>query len=234
MFTNFVAKIKNESGIDAKIVAYYQPNSLIAEQYRNIRTYIGALNGGELFRTLLITSANQTEGKSLTCVNLAISMVEEKEKNVILVNTDFRQPAIEKLLNIKNEKGLSDFLKGEVALDSVLFNSAIERLVVLPTGSIPSNPTELLASQKMKELIGELEKRFNYIILDSPAIIPFADARILGPYTDGVLFVVQAGKTRREVVSRAMDEMSSVRAKLLGVILTQVEYYIPEYIHRHL
>ncbi len=234
MFTKFIAKTKDESQIDPRIVTYYAPDSTLAEQYRNIRTYISSLNGGELFRSILVTSANRREGKSITCVNLAVTMAEEKEKHVVLLNTDFRAPVIEKLLNIRAEKGLSNYLNGEIELDNALTSTAIKNLTVLATGDMIVNPAELLTSSKMKDLIKELERRFSYVILDTPAFIPFADARSLSPLVDGVLLLVQASRTRREVVWRLQEQLHSVRAKLLGVVLTNVEYYIPEYIHRHL
>ncbi|MFH1458937.1 MAG: CpsD/CapB family tyrosine-protein kinase [Candidatus Omnitrophota bacterium] len=234
MFARFIAKIKDKSGIDARVVSYYSPGSVLAEQYRNIRTYISSLNGGILCRSLCISSANSGEGKSITCVNLAVAMAEDKEKKIVIVNSDFRFGSLESLLNIKAEKGLSDYLNNQAALNEVLVPTEIENLKILPAGNIPENPAEIFASQKLKELVVDLEKNYNYIIFDTPAIIPFAEGKILGPCVDGVLLVVQAGKTRREVVWRIEEELKSVRAKILGVVLTNVEYYIPEYIHRHL
>jgi ATPases involved in chromosome partitioning len=152
----------------------------------------------------------------------------------VVIDADLRSPAIGKLLNVKSEKGLSNYLNGEIRLDEALAPTGINNLMVLPAGSIPEKPAELFASNKIKELISDLEKHFNYILLDTAAVVPFSDARILGPCTDGVLLTVQAGKTRREVVYRAQELMKNVRAKVLGIVLTQVEYHIPEYIHRHL
>ncbi|RKY37371.1 MAG: hypothetical protein DRP78_01250 [Candidatus Omnitrophota bacterium] len=234
MVRRMIAKLKNKTGIDSKVVSYYSPGAAITEQYRNIRTYISSLNGGKLFRSLLITSANRMEGKSITCVNLAVIMAEEREKSTVLVSADFRNPKIEKLLNVRADKGLSNYLTEEIQLDEILIKTSIENLVILPAGDILSNPAEFFTNQKMKSLITELEMHFNYIIFDSPAIMPYSDARILAPYVDGVLLAVQAGRTRREVVWRVEEQIKSVRAKLLGVILTNVEYYIPEYIHRYL
>ena len=234
MAISYITSAADESGIDPRVVAYYKPESTIVEQYRNLRTYLGSLNGGNLFRSVMVTSANDGEGKSITSANLAVTMAEDKKKSILLVSADFRSPAIENLFNVQAEKGLSDYFNGEVRLDQILTATNIKNLMVLPSGNIPSNPAEFFASQKMSEFIKELEKHFNYIILDTPALIPFADARILGPVVDGVVLVVQAGKTRREVIWRAQDLLKSVRAKLLGVILSHVEYYIPEYIHRHL
>jgi len=234
MFSNFVANLKDITGIDPRVVSYYHPGAIVVEQYRNIRTYINSLSGGELLRSILISSASKAEGKSLTSVNLAVTMAEDKDKSVVIVDTDFRAPTVEALLNISNKKGLSNYLQGQIRLDEALTATAIPNLMVLPAGEEIAKPAELFAGQKMKDLIPELEKHFNYIILDTPALIPYADARILASYVDGVMLSVQALRTRREVVFRAQEQLLNVKAKLLGVILTQVEYHIPEYIHRHL
>ncbi|MDD5746760.1 MAG: CpsD/CapB family tyrosine-protein kinase [Candidatus Omnitrophica bacterium] len=234
MFNVIVPDKTDESGIDPRVVTYYSPGGAAAEQYRKISTYVGALNGGRFCRSLMITSANSKEGKSISSVNLAMTLAEDKEKSVIVIDADFRSPAIGKLLNVASEKGLSNYLNGEIRLDEALAPTVVNNLMVLPAGEIPEKPAELFASLKMKELISDLEKHFNYILLDAPSVIPFADARSIAPCVDGVLLVVQAGRTRREVVWRAQEHLSSVRAKLLGVIIAQVEYYIPEYIHQHL
>jgi len=234
MFTYYIAETQDASGIDPRVVAYYSPGSIIVEQYRNIKTYISSLNGGDLFRSLMVTSAKRTEGKSLTCVNLAVTMAEDKDKTTILVDLNFRSPKLSSLVNAKPSKGLSDYFNNEARLDEILTKTSINNLMILSSGNMPSNPAGFFTYQRIKELIAELEKHFNYIILDTPALIPFADARTFAPAVDGVILAVSAGKTRREVVWRAEEQIKSVRGKLIGVVLTQVEYYIPEYIHRHL
>ncbi|MFH2138083.1 MAG: CpsD/CapB family tyrosine-protein kinase [Candidatus Omnitrophota bacterium] len=234
MFTKYIAKEKDESQIDSRIVAYYDAGSTIVEQYRSIRTYINSLKGENLARSIVISSANRFEGKTITSINLAIVMAEERGKRVVLVNADFRFPAVEKLLNISDSSGLSEYLQDKITLDEALSKADIKGVTVLPSGRLPLKPAELLAGQKMKDLIEALEKRFDYVLIDTPAIIPVADVRILGSLVDGVILVVQASRTRREVVLRVQEQLNSLKARLLGVVLSNVEYHIPEYIHRHL
>lgn len=234
MFARYVAKLKDETGIDPRIVSYYAPGSILAEQFRNISTYINSLNGGSYFQSVCITSANKQEGKSITCVNLAVSMAEDKEQEILIVNADFRSPDIETLLNVDSKKGLADYLMGSADLDDVVRTTAISNLKLLGAGAIPPKAAEVITAQKVKNLIVALKAKFSYIIFDTPALIPFADARVIAPLTDGVLLVVQAFRTRREVVARAQEQIVSVRGKLIGVVLTNVEYHIPEYILRHL
>ena len=231
----FVVSEKDDTGIDPRVVAYYSPQVVITEQYRSVRTYLNSIyNGGSGARVLMLTSANRAEGRSITAANLAFTLAEEKEKRVILVNTDFRYPTIEKLLNLPSGPGLSNYLVDGGAVDQIILQTAMPNLRVIPVGTAKINPAEILASLRMKDLIERLRLRFDYIILDSPAFIPFADGRILCPLVDGVLLIVQACRTRREVVWRMQEQLDSLRVKLLGVILSNVEYYIPDYIHRHL
>ena len=144
-----------------------------------------------------------------------------------------RKPGVDSLLGIRSDKGLSDVLSGRVQVRDALVKTDIANLVVLPAGQISASPNELLSSDKMKAILVELRPQFEVIILDTPAVIPYADPRILSKIVDGVIIVVKAGKTRREVVTRAESILKSVGANIMGYVLTGIEYHIPEYIHRH-
>ncbi|MBI4844953.1 MAG: CpsD/CapB family tyrosine-protein kinase [Candidatus Omnitrophica bacterium] len=234
MFSYYVTSVGDESGIDPRVIAYYDPNAVFSEQFRGIQTQLNSFNGGKSIRSILISSANSGEGKSVTAANLAVIISEDKGQKVLLLDANLRNPSVEKLLNVKNEKGLSDYLSNNIALEQVLTKTPIENLTVLNAGIARTQPAEIFTSLKCRELFAKLKERYNYIIVDASAVIPFADAKILSEYVDGVLLVVQACRSRREVVWRAEELLKSSRTKLLGAILTNVEYYIPEYIHRHL
>ena len=137
-------------------------------------------------------------------------------------------------MGISSEKGLGDLLSGKTGIPDVTAASDIKNLFLIPAGHSYGNPTELLSSQKMKDVLFELKGKYDRIILDTPAVIPFSDPRILSHIVDGTVLVIRAGKTRREVVARAESILKSVGANILGYVLTGVEYHIPEYIHRHL
>ena len=181
-----------------------------------------------------ITSSTNGEGKSVSAVNLGVVMAQDSGKPVLLIDCNMRKPAVDSLLGIRSDKGLADVLSGGTQLQDALVKTEIPNLTVLPAGQIASNPNELLASDKMKTILTELRPQFEAIILDTPAVIPFADPRILGKIVDGVILIVRAGKTRREVVARAESILKSVGANIMGYVLTGIEYHIPEYIHRHL
>ncbi len=233
MFTNYIAKNTKKGEIDPRIAGFYHPQAMIVEQYRNMRTYLGFHNGRRM-RSIMVTSASRGEGKSVTAANLAVTIAGEKDKKVLLINADMRSPSIEKLLCLEPAKGLNHYLRGDAQLSEIIMPTRVDSLAVLPAPAPVDNPTEILSSPKMKELIALLQDNFNCLIIDTPAIMPYADARIIGPLVDGVLLVVEARRTRREVVWRTQEQINSIKANLLGIVLTKVEYYIPEYIHRHL
>lgn len=228
-------------GVDHKIVAYYNPRDPIAEQFRALRTHIFSPETAGLFagqvgnlKAIAITSSTHQEGKTLAAVNLSVVVAQDSEKPVLLVDCNLRKPSVDIFLGLHSDKGLSDVLTGNAQLNDALVSTDIKNLTVLPAGHIPTNPAELLGSQKMRNLLTELKAQFDYIILDTPPVVPYADPRILGPLVDGVIMVVRTGKTRREAVLRAEDTLKKVGAKVLGYVLTGIEYYIPDYIHRHL
>ena len=221
------------SGINKNIVAYHNPSSPITEQFRVMRTHACSLENTRNIKIMAITSSNNGEGKSVVAVNMAVVMAQDFAKPILLIDCNMRKPGVDSLLGIRSDKGLSDVLSGRVQVRDALVKTDIANLVVLPAGQISASPNELLSSDKMKAILVELRPQFEVIILDTPAVIPYADPRILSKIVDGVIIVVKAGKTRREVVTRAESILKSVGANIMGYVLTGIEYHIPEYIHRH-
>ncbi|MDP2943367.1 MAG: CpsD/CapB family tyrosine-protein kinase [Candidatus Omnitrophota bacterium] len=222
------------AGVDHKIVAYFNPKDPIVEQFRSLRTHIYSSEATGSLKTIIITSSQSREGKTLVAINLSIVMAQDLEKPILLIDCNLRKPCVDIYLGLKSDRGLSDVLSGNTQLSDVLINTDVKNLTVLPAGQIPMTPTELLGSQKMKDLLAELKAKFDYIVLDAPPVIPYADPRILGPLADGAVMVVRTGVTRREAIARAESILKSVNCNILGYVLTGIEYHIPEYIHRHL
>ena len=218
-----VASILDGSGIDSSVVTYHNPGSGIAEQYRSLRTNILLNNLSKPLKTLAICSSLEGEGKTTTAVNLAITMTGDLERSVLLVDCDLRAGTIHELLAVKSTAGLSDILAKGVETESVLCQTGIPNLTVLPRGEIPRNPSELLSSRKMRSVLDELKSKFDYVILDSPPIMPLTDACVISSQADGVIFIVQAHRTPRRVVKQAKNMLEHVHARLLGFILTQAE-----------
>ena len=231
----FVARKTVESKIDPRIVSFYDSKSSVAEQYRTLRTNIQAINSKQPIKTIAIASSTHKEGKSITAINLAVSMAQDlNKKKVLLVDGDLRRASISRYLGIKPKVGLADLIYNGTSVDDALLDIGIENLTVLPVGKIPNNPAELLGSVKMKNIISALRSKYDYVIIDTPPIISVTDAGIIGSQTDGVIMVVQTGRTQKGVIKHSQMLFRQAQAKLLGYILTNVQYHIPAYIYRYL
>jgi protein-tyrosine kinase len=199
----------------------FDPSSPAAEQYRGIRTRIELLNEQGACRILAVISALPGEGKTMTAVNLALVMAMSVGRRVLLVDCDLRDPQVHKTLDIPTEAGLAEVLRGEVPLDEALYETRKENLTVLPAGTLPTNPAELLATQRMRETINLLRTRYDHVILDTPAVLRVADAEIVCNLVDGVIFVVRAASTPREEALRAIENFD--RDRIVGMVLNSTE-----------
>ena len=217
--TSYIVKKVEGSQIDPHIVTYFEPKSPVAEQYRILRTNIQSLNAKKPPKVITISSSIHNEGKTVTSINLAIAMAHDlNNKKILLIDSDLRKGRVARYLGIKVEFGLSDLLTNGVALEDTLLNIGINNLVVMAAGKVPHNPAELLGSNRMKDIVQALRDKFDYIILDSPPIIPLTDPGVIGAISDGVIMVVQAGRTQRGIVKHAEDLLSQAQAKILGYI----------------
>jgi len=229
-----IKKMEN-SKVDSRLISYFDAKSPITEQYKILRTNLLSLNKGKPPRTITITSSIHAEGKSVTALNLAISMSQAMNKpKILLIDCDMRRGRLTKYLGIEQTKGLSDVLSGRASLEDVLFNIDIENLTFMASGPYPHNPVELLSSDYMKRLLAETRLKFDHVVIDTPPLIPVTDPGIVGALTDGVILVVQAGRTQRAVVNRATELLHQAQSKLLGYVLTNIEYHLPEYLYRYL
>lgn len=215
--------------IAPRLINLTDKSSFILEQYRSIRAKILLAAEETSKRTILFTSAVPGEGKTLTSVNIAMTIAQGVEEKVLLIDGDLRNPMVHKLFGIIPEKGLSDYLRGEIDYESIVLDTPIDKLKLIPAGSLISNPSELLKSEKMSALIYELKTRYpdRFIIFDSPPIIPTSDPIILSCLLDWTILVVLAGKTPRETVSRALGTYEF--RNILGIILNKVDVLPPEY-----
>ncbi|MFL7794471.1 MAG: CpsD/CapB family tyrosine-protein kinase, partial [Anaerolineae bacterium] len=171
-------------------------------------------------RTLLVTSAGPTEGKSTTAANLAAVMAQAGLK-AIIVDADLRRPRLHRVFSIHPRGGLTGSLL-EGTMDGRLQPSQIEGLAVLPAGERPPNPSELLGSRRLRELLGLLTQHVDVVVIDSPPVLPVTDAAVLAQNVDGVLLVVDAGETRREIAQHAVESLRQVGANVIGAVLNRV------------
>ena len=216
--------------VDPHVVAATDPSSPIAEQYRILRTNLQSLKLRQGPKTFVITSAVHSEGKSVTAVNLALTLSRQEKLNVVLVDADMRKGSVCNWLGIANRTdGLSTTLLRGGELNGSLIRLQEPPLAVLPSGPHPEHPAELLESSSMRRLLDSLKAQFDVIIIDAPPVLPVADPGILAAQADGVLLVVRAGRTQRKTVTQAQALLTQMKANLLGCVLTHVEYYLPGY-----
>jgi capsular exopolysaccharide synthesis family protein len=206
-----------EGTLDARLVAARAPHSIAAEQYRSLRTRVTRAEHGRAVRAIIVTSPNKGDGKSLTAANLALTMAQELQQRVLLLDADLRRPSIHRLVGISDTPGLTDVLMGGVGLDDALVTLADHRLSVLPAGMIPSNPAELLGSVGMRRVLDTLRTRFDRILIDMPPIAPLADVAVASSMADGVLMIVRAGVTPKPAIERALSGLDP--SKVLGLVL---------------
>ena len=191
----------------------------IGEEFRKLKAALVKLTIGDEFKnTVLVTSSVQNEGKSITALNLAISLAQEYDHTVLLIDADFRRPAMHSYLGIEMRQGFSECLLGEAEIGDVIIPTGIGRLSVITAGREVPNPVELFASQKAEAVIAEMKNRYHdrFIIFDSPPVLPFAESRTLAHLVDGVLFVVKEQLASQKNVKEAIDALKGCR--MLGIV----------------
>jgi capsular exopolysaccharide synthesis family protein len=201
-----------------RLVAFQSDGTTpVAEQFRTLRSRLTQMQAETQLKTLLVSSALPAEGKSFVSANLAVSLSLREDTRVILIDADMRWPRLHLLLGASAEPGLSNLLAGSAAESDVLQSGPIEDLVFLPGGIRMTNAAELLANGKLPALLSRLADEFDWIIIDSPALMPVSDGLLLSSMCDASLLVVQAGKTPLDAASWAVNELR--RKRLLGVLL---------------
>ena len=196
------------------------PKSIDAEAYRSLRSNIEYSSFDDEYRVIVVTSSVPGEGKSTTSGNLAIALAQSGN-SVLLVDCDMRKPSIHKKFKISNAAGTAELLLRKRLFEEVA-NKYNENLTII-TAKIPPNPSEMLASRSMTAFIEEMKKEFKYIILDTPPLQAVTDAQVLSTKADGVLLVVKAGSTKKEMVLNSVDLIKKVHGKVIGTVLNGVE-----------
>jgi non-specific protein-tyrosine kinase len=208
----------NGTHAGAGLIVLRDPRSLAAEAYRTLRTNIQFSSLDRPLHTLLATSTAPDEGKSTTLANLAVTMAQA-EQRVVLVDCDLRRPSLHTLFGMPNEEGLtSALLEGEDA-PLPLRPTEVQGLSLLTSGPLPPRPPDLLGSRRMEALIARLRAEADMVLFDTPPVIAVSDAAVLATRLDGVLLVLQAGKTRRDRAREARTMLEKVKAHIVGVVL---------------
>jgi polysaccharide biosynthesis transport protein len=212
-----------------ELVTQVRPQSQMAESYRALRTSLLLSNLGAPPKVIMITSALPEEGKTTTSINCAV-VLAQKGVRVLLIDADLRRPSIHKTLGMGPRSGLSNVLTGSTTLDQAIARTTVlPNLHVLPAGTPPPNPAELLASTNMRDVLAELRQQYDHIVVDTPPSLSVTDAVVLSPRADAVVLVIRSGQTTKQALRRSRDILAQVNAKVVGVLLNAVDLSSPDY-----
>jgi len=212
-----------------ELITQVRPQSQMAESYRALRTSLLLSNLGAPPKVIMVTSALPQEGKTTTSINCAV-VLAQKGVRVLLIDADLRRPSIHKTLGMGPRSGLSNVLTGSANLEQAITRSPIlPNLSVLPAGTPPPNPAELLASTNMRDMLEELRGHYDHIVIDTPPTLSVTDAVVLSPRADAIVLVIRSGQTTKQALRRSRDILMQVNAKVAGVLLNAVDLSSPDY-----
>jgi capsular exopolysaccharide synthesis family protein len=221
------ARLETAGELNKRRITLLQPESFVAEQFRTLRARLDALAASRTIRTLAVTSALPGDGKTLAAIGLAVVNSMQPGRRAVLVDCDLRKPTVAASLGLRVDAGLAEVLEGSAALEQAVMRVEGSELDVLPVRSIPQNPSELLASQNMRNLLEALASRYDRVILDLPPTLGLPDAKTMSELCDGVIFVVRADVTPEPEVASALDVID--RRRVLGLVMNGSEQVSSRY-----
>ena len=215
--------LSDKNKIDKNLITLLKPQSFESEQFKILRISLLFPASGEPARSIMVTSAVPGEGKSFVAANLAVSIAQSINEHVLLIDCDIRKPRIQSCFGFNNVPGISDYLASKTPLSSLLLKTVVKKLTILPGGKPVHNPSELLSSKKMSELLDEVKTRYQdrYIIIDSPPPRFIAESNAIAKQVDGIIVVVKYGSTSREAVKDLVESLR--KEKILGVIVNRFD-----------
>lgn len=224
-----IGEDKEHADMKKELLVHLKPKDIAAEAYRAIRTAVAFSSTEEHpTKTIVITSPGPEEGKTITLCNLGIAMAQNNKK-VLLIDSDMRKPRLHYLFNVKNDKGLSSVLSGQSELKDVIQKSEIENISLVTSGPYAPNPSELLSSSKIEEIIKTARNEFDFILFDTPPIIIVTDAAILSRAVDGIIIVLESEGTSKKILPQVDRIIKDTRMRLLGVIINKISAHSGSY-----
>lgn len=218
---NQAGKSGDDEEIQIDLIPHSDARSPISESYRAFRTAL-LLSSAQSPKVIVITSSLPREGKTTTAVNLAV-VLAQMGKSIVIIDADLRKPRLKKIFGSRDHAGLVNYLAAKVPLGDVVQESQVPHLSFIECGPVPPNPSELLASDRMVQLISEMREQFDFVILDSPPVMAVTDAVILGSIADGIVLCVHGGETSREIVRRSAERLRQANLVVLGTLLNNLD-----------
>ena len=203
------------------LIAYNDLKNPATEAYRVIRTSIQFAQAGKELKTLAFTSCTPNEGKSMTIANLAV-VLTQAGKSVLLLDCDMRNPTVHKNFGLSNKLGLSSCISMDTPLSAAVQATKVDNLYALTGGVIPPNPSELLGSEQMKNVLQRAKEQYDYVLIDTPPVMPVTDALIVSRFVDGMILVIASAEVKVEMARDVKNQLQHAGANILGVVLNKV------------
>jgi capsular exopolysaccharide synthesis family protein len=216
--------VPGENGVEVarRLATHFDPRSPVAEAYRSLRTNLAFARAQEQMRVLVLTSPGPADGKSTTVANLAITFAQQGQRT-LLVDGDLRRAVLDRMFKVPRSPGLTDVLVGRAQLPDVIHPTEIEHLSVVGSGPFPPNPSELLGSSPMREVLEYAQGEFDVVLIDSPPLLAVTDAAVLATMADGAILVIRVGETAKAAVRRAIAQLQTVHGRIVGAVLNDVD-----------
>jgi polysaccharide biosynthesis transport protein len=206
-----------------RLMSHAEPQSLVAEAFRSLRTNIAFARAHSDLRTIVLTSPGPGDGKSTVACNLATIFAQQGQRT-LLIDADLRRAVVNETFAIPRSPGLSDLLVGNARLADVAKAVEVSNLFLLPSGQFPPNPSELLGSPAMRDILEQAKTSFDMVVIDSPPVLAVTDSSVISSVVDGTIVVVRVGKTARDAVRRAVAQLRVVNGRVLGAVLNDVDF----------
>lgn len=217
-----------DRSVNPYLVLFHEPAGYRAEQVRALRNRLVAMNPDGEPKTLVVTSAVRGEGKTVAALNLAMAFAELERQQVVIVDADLRRPSCERYLNLNPEPGLADVLLGKAPLERVLRPAGHRRLQLLGAGTRVGNPAEVLGASRLDELFARLKERFQYVVIDTPPVLPSTDAGVLAARADGTLLIVRLERSLKQKTREALRAVQDMGGNVLGTFVTELRGHDPD------
>ncbi len=218
-----------DQAVNPYLVLFHEPTSYRAEQIRALRNRLVAMNPDGEPKSLVVTSAVRGEGKTVAALNLAMAFAELERQQVVIVDADLRRPSCEQYLNLNPEPGLSDVLLGRVPLERALRPAGYRRLMMLGAGTRVPNPAEVLGASRLDELFHRLKETFQYVVVDTPPVLPSTDAGVLASRADGTVLVVRLEQSLKKQSREALRVIQDMGGNVLGSFVTELRGQDPDH-----
>jgi capsular exopolysaccharide synthesis family protein len=212
-------RVVDRTNLDPRLITAISSSGLAGEQYRALRTRILHSDNGSAVNVVLVTSPGRGEGKTITTANLGLTMAQEYQRRICVMDADMRHPQLHRMFGIPQGPGLSDVLSGDAPLEDALITIEEQQITLLPAGRPPARPAELLGTTAMRRTLEALRSQFDRVVIDAPATMPLADVGILTPLVDSVVLVVRAASTSKPAIHDAVASIDGT--KLLGIVLNE-------------